>query len=648
MQILREQVFRRLRNNTDIGQGLTDFDFKENSGHLDCNLRGTEKAVTKAIGIIRNLENDVRSVEVSFSSKVMSELHKLNVENSLNETLKLKFPKCVVRQEKSKVHVYGFDVTTLRKAKRFISGMVIDYISPTSINLRQNELTLFCKKYEKKLLVIQDKERRIRLIGLKEAVANAMEELFMLNREGRLTDTHRQQLLPTDIKCFPLDRELQLHCLEKCVDFEAVKKKYEVNIIFHQKLMIIEITGLSVNIQKAYEEVKGILKMMYCEKMDQVSQQASTFFGKELGKIFLSDLEQTKQVYIEKEVLYYVGRKKVTKKHSLEEIVWLDDKERELILQISNPNDVKASAFAIPKLDESKGLRFSRHGNTIEVPVSPWIDGNYQETEAVATKLLSKAKDGHETTLAISMASFCNWPFDEYMKCFVKISVSWLLDQSHVWPSCVILFTESMDHFKKMDEYIEQCVTDWQKDLKDKIVDPVIRVLKQQLDQTEADVLVNTTGPNLDLRVGNVSAALSKAVGPDLQKECKLKFPNGISPGTIAITKGFNLMCKQLFHITLPYYVDVKQCIESIRKAVVQCLETATTNGHETIAFPIIGSGNLAYPIELVCSEMFGSVERYRQSRPDKPLAEVRFVVYHKDTTLYEKFKKEEDKQSKC
>jgi hypothetical protein len=110
-----------------------------------------------------------------------------------------------------------------------------------------------------------------------------------------------------------------------------------------------------------------------------------------------------------------------------------------------------------------KGLRFSRHGNTIEVPVSPWIDGNYQETEAVATKLLSKAKDGHETTLAISMASFCNWPFDEYMKCFVKSSVSWLLGQSHVWPSCVILFTESMDHFKKMDEYIEQCVTDWQK-----------------------------------------------------------------------------------------------------------------------------------------------------------------------------------------
>jgi O-acetyl-ADP-ribose deacetylase (regulator of RNase III) len=59
-----------------------------------------------------------------------------------------------------------------------------------------------------------------------------------------------------------------------------------------------------------------------------------------------------------------------------------------------------------------------------------------------------------------------------------------------------------------------------------------------------------------------VSAALSKAGGPGLQTECFSKFPNGITPGTIAITKGFDLMCKQLFHITLPYYVDDKQCIE--------------------------------------------------------------------------------------
>jgi O-acetyl-ADP-ribose deacetylase (regulator of RNase III) len=75
---------------------------------------------------------------------------------------------------------------------------------------------------------------------------------------------------------------------------------------------------------------------------------------------------------------------------------------------------------------------------------------------------------------------------------------------------------------------------------------------------------------------------------------------------------------------------------QSIRNAVVQCLETAAANGHETIAFPIIGSGNPAYPIELVCSEMFESVLRYKQSRPDKPLAEVRFVVYPKDTNIYE------------
>lgn len=73
-----------------------------------------------------------------------------------------------------------------------------------------------------------------------------------------------------------------------------------------------------------------------------------------------------------------------------------------------------------------------------------------------------------------------------------------------------------------------------------------------------------------------------------------------------------------------------------MRKAVILCLEEASNRGYETIAFPIIGSGNLAYPIDLIRSEMFGSVERFKQGRETTSLKEVRFVVYPKDTEVYE------------
>lgn len=78
----------------------------------------------------------------------------------------------------------------------------------------------------------------------------------------------------------------------------------------------------------------------------------------------------------------------------------------------------------------------------------------------------------------------------------------------------------------------------------------------------QADVLVNTTGPDLNLSIGKVSAALLNSVGRKLQQECRTRYPDGITADKIAITSGFNLLCKKLFHITLPYYIDDKQCIE--------------------------------------------------------------------------------------
>ena len=66
------------------------------------------------------------------------------------------------------------------------------------------------------------------------------------------------------------------------------------------------------------------------------------------------------------------------------------------------------------------------------------------------------------------------------------------------------------------------------------------------------DVIVNNAYHKLNLNVGEVSSALLKEAGDDLQVECKEKYPEGIFFPEIAVTKGYNLPCQFVFHGSLP------------------------------------------------------------------------------------------------
>lgn len=112
------------------------------------------------------------------------------------------------------------------------------------------------------------------------------------------------------------------------------------------------------------------------------------------------------------------------------------------------------------------GQRFSRRDNKIKMPVPSWVDGNYQELEKlenVISTLFTKVKDGKEIKVGIRLEPFASWPFLEYINCFVKCSVKWLLGSADEFPKFVILLLESMDHVTKTDDCIEKCVADWQK-----------------------------------------------------------------------------------------------------------------------------------------------------------------------------------------
>lgn len=70
----------------------------------------------------------------------------------------------------------------------------------------------------------------------------------------------------------------------------------------------------------------------------------------------------------------------------------------------------------------------------------------------------------------------------------------------------------------------------------------------------QCDVIVNSTQINLDLSAGAVSSSINKMAGPDLQREARRKYPNGIRHNELAVTGGHNLYCQKIFHGALHIY----------------------------------------------------------------------------------------------
>lgn len=68
-------------------------------------------------------------------------------------------------------------------------------------------------------------------------------------------------------------------------------------------------------------------------------------------------------------------------------------------------------------------------------------------------------------------------------------------------------------------------------------------------------MIVNSTSKDLRLDQGLASKALARAAGGGLQSECNSNFPDGIkNVGYIAITGGYRLNCKKVYHVAVNSY----------------------------------------------------------------------------------------------
>ena len=119
-------------------------------------------------------------------------------------------------------------------------------------------------------------------------------------------------------------------------------------------------------------------------------------------------------------------------------------------------------------------------------------------------------------------------------------------------------------------------------------------IVRNDITRMQVDAIVNAANPQPCFGPG-VDSAIHKKAGPQLL-EARKKI-GSIQPGCAAITPAFNLDARFVIHGVSPVWEDGKHNeLETLRSTYDACLKLAVENGCESVAFPLLASGNNGFP----------------------------------------------------
>ena len=77
----------------------------------------------------------------------------------------------------------------------------------------------------------------------------------------------------------------------------------------------------------------------------------------------------------------------------------------------------------------------------------------------------------------------------------------------------------------------------------------------------QADVYINSTGPEMDFSAGTLSIMFKKTCGKKLMDEVQeyIKAERTLQPGKVAVTSANNTKAKAIYHVSLEKYLE-KDC----------------------------------------------------------------------------------------
>jgi O-acetyl-ADP-ribose deacetylase (regulator of RNase III) len=124
------------------------------------------------------------------------------------------------------------------------------------------------------------------------------------------------------------------------------------------------------------------------------------------------------------------------------------------------------------------------------------------------------------------------------------------------------------------------------------------RLLEADITTLAVDAIVNAAHETLHKGSG-VCGAIHSAAGPELERECRAKYPEGCKPGDAKITAGYNLPARHVIHAVGPRWRDGTSGEENLlASAYRRSLEVLVETGLKSIAFPAISTGIFGFPAD--------------------------------------------------
>lgn len=137
----------------------------------------------------------------------------------------------------------------------------------------------------------------------------------------------------------------------------------------------------------------------------------------------------------------------------------------------------------------------------------------------------------------------------------------------------------------------------------------VFEIVLGDLLQQPVDAIVNAANGHL-AHGGGVAAIISRAAGPELQKECDLLAArHGPYPtGSAVVSTAGRLPFKGVIHAVGPRYGEGDE-EKKLEQALASAFACARERGWASVAFPAVSAGIFAVPLD-ICARAYAAAAR--------------------------------------
>ncbi len=158
------------------------------------------------------------------------------------------------------------------------------------------------------------------------------------------------------------------------------------------------------------------------------------------------------------------------------------------------------------------------------------------------------------------------------------------------------------------------------------------KIIRNDITKVKADAIVNTANPLVGYGRG-VDEKIYKAAGEKQLLEARKKI-GALRPGEIGVSDGFDLNCKYIIHVSCPVWIDGKHNEkDALGSCYEKALDMAYQKGCNTIAFPLLSTGNYGFPKEVGLDIAISAFTSFLEDHE----MEIILVVFDKKATLLSK-----------